>query len=490
MLILLICTAGFFLASLFEKNMMFAAVGMLALSIVAIPMLWQSRIDWFSPWSFVILSVALGGAARGICISLMWPDPTSIELMFLLGEDVEFFLFPWGIMLLGLVAMTVGYFGARGKSDQIRRWVGNLQWNEGRLKFVVAFVFVVSLGATIQYVRNTGGFSSGVISGKRTVISDVDISSDTEFNQFGYLRQMAKMANFAYLTVLGYALFHKRRIPVSHTVVLVFLFFGACALPFYTSSRLPIVWTFCGTGALLYYSGKEFALQRLMVVGLMGIIVYFGMSVIRGKKEAGAAIAESTGVERLAEGFVIHRNFFGITKTAHVINAVPELLDFQYGYTFGVWLVAPVPRAIWSTKPLIHSGPIIGNVVYGNTVSGVPPGLIGELYWNFGSAGVVLGCFAVGRLLRIMGDSFRPRHGKDLKLLLLYVTGPMRLGFEMLGNSAGFGCMVVAMDLATIGLLLFLATDYAPNKSTRGQRVAGRKVTSASSTDAGRPLAA
>ena len=92
--------------------------------------------------------------------------------------------------------------------------------------------------------------------------------------------------------------------------------------------------------------------------------------------------------QNVLESIVLNRNQIELPKTAHIINAVPETLDFQYGKTLTRWLAAPIPREVWPDKPVIHPGPIIGNRIYGQRVAGVPPGLIAELWWNFGWFGI------------------------------------------------------------------------------------------------------
>ena len=466
----------------YDYELLHAAVGMSAFTIVAVPMLLQPRIDWFSPWSFVIVSVGIGCGARGVCMSLAWPDAYDIDYFFLLGKEPAFFVVPYAYLLFGLICLTLGYFSQQFPHIKRRHLAKSLRWNIPRLNFVLATVVIIAAFATLQYIRNTGGFNSAVISGKRTVIYDIDIQGDSEFNQYGYLRQLAKLANFAYLTLLGYTLFYVRRISAIRTAILTVLLFVACAFPFYSSSRLPIMWTFVGSAALLWYSGRAIQIGKLAAIGVVGLLVFYGMTEIRGKSDVRQQIGDSGILGSLVDGLVIHRNFMGLSKTAHIINSIPSELNYEYGRTIAVWAVSPIPRRIWPNKPMVHTGPIIGNRVYGNNVSGVPPGMFAELFWNFHVAGVVLGSLALGILLRFVGEVFRPRPGHDLPLALIYVIGPMRLGFEMAGNSVGFGLMKVIVDSASMALVLLLVLDHqrviAPTAKTQatGSPRSARKI--------------
>jgi len=87
------------------------------------------------------------------------------------------------------------------------------------------------------------------------------------------------------------------------------------------------------------------------------------------------------------------RDMLDITKTCHIINGVPDKMDYIYGETLWGWLAAPVPRSIWDTKPMwAEKGPFINQHIFADKhgISGVPPGFVAELYWNFGIAGLCI----------------------------------------------------------------------------------------------------
>jgi hypothetical protein len=448
---------------------LFAAVGLAALLVVATPMLAQKHIDWFSPWTFVILTVTLGCTFTGICMSCLWPDPDRIEAFFLMGEQPSYFIYPSLVLLGGLTAMALGYFGRTGRTGTQRRVT---TWSETRLQFVLLALLFVSLYATYSYVQNTGGLSSGKLSGKRTVISDLDVRGDSEFNQYGHLREVAKLASLAYLIFLSFCLSDARGLTPGRILLLTVLFLAGCALPFYSSSRLPIVWLFCGTGAIVWYSGRTVRWGRIAAIAAVGFALFHVMSVIRGKDELLVNLQEKTGIGSMVDGFVLTRNYCGLAKSSHIINAVPEVLDLEYGKTIGVWLFAPIPRSLWIDKPMVHSGPLIGAKIYGNRVSGIPPGLIAELYWNFHLPGVLIGGWLFGFILKSMADWLRPARGQASLHAAVYVVGPMRLGFEILGNSIGFGVIITMIDIVTaLVVLRLIGTRVRP--TVTGQSVVG-----------------
>ena len=107
----------------------------------------------------------------------------------------------------------------------------------------------------------------------------------------------------------------------------------------------------------------------------------------------------------------------------------------------------------------MQSGPIIGEIVYGNKRSGVPPGYVAELYWNFKIPGVIFGCLILGLAMRYLYERFRPVRGGDLFMTALYVCGPMKFGFDVLGHSLGSGVFQLFMNMSVMGGFLWFIRD-------------------------------
>ena len=180
------------------------------------------------------------------------------------------------------------------------------------------------------------------------------------------------------------------------------------------------------------------------------------MSVLRTSRDFSLTqVAAETAVSpALLDKLILNRNCLEIGKTAHVMDAIPETLDYQYGRTIGNWFLAPIPREIWNSKPLISTGPIIGTKVYKQEISGVPPGFVGEMYWNFDIIGVIVGSLLLGWLLKYFHVTFSPVFTNSMTGMIFYVYGPMKLGYLVLGNSFGFGFVNTLISMATAYLVL------------------------------------
>jgi len=97
---------GASIATALEPQWIHAATGLWALCIMLLPPAFLRPYDWFSSWSFVMLSVLIGVTLRGFYITFQVPDPATIDQLYLLGRDPEFFLRPSLILLLGLLAAS------------------------------------------------------------------------------------------------------------------------------------------------------------------------------------------------------------------------------------------------------------------------------------------------------------------------------------------------------------------------------------------------
>lgn len=139
--------------------------------------------------------------------------------------------------------------------------------------------------------------------------------------------------------------------------------------------------------AAIYWSLKGVWKKRALYFGLPAVVfVGFYWS-------AASVIGRNEGQLRLEDAF--EAEYVGTEMFRELLflcHAVPEQLDFQYGYTYYVQLVNPIPRFLWHGKPTGDAGLQLAMIRWGSTAQDVAltnsPGLVGEMYWNFGVLGV------------------------------------------------------------------------------------------------------
>lgn len=449
-----VVAAGFTVWACADLDMIYAAVGTITLFLVLSPLLAVKEYDLFCPWSFVILPVATLCTPKAICMSIGWPSPEIIDDRMLLGQEAEYFLYPSAIFLTAIICLMLGYW--KLGTDEPLGITLNRKYSRNNTYIGLGLCCLVAFLATFAFVRSTGGVESGRLSAKRTKIRTIDVASDSELQQYGHFMQLAKMAPIAFLIGFSFFLNRNSKLAPWQVAALFLVFLLACAYPFYSSSRIKVVWVLInGLGVCWYFSREKFW-SRLAVGATVCLILFFGMSFIRqkGVEDAMENASFSSAIERLT----LDRNGPGIAKTSHIINHVPSALPFQNGKTIAVWAIAPVPRALFPGKPLIQSGPIIGRTIYGNNISGVPPGIIAELYWNFHIPGVIFGTLLFGFALRKIYGTFKCGAILPEIAVPVYLFTVSEIGFSVLGNSIGYGAFMKLIDFVTIMIVVWVCT--------------------------------
>jgi hypothetical protein len=139
--------------------------------------------------------------------------------------------------------------------------------------------------------------------------------------------------------------------------------------------------------------------------------------------------------------------------------------------------LAFVPRLIMPDKQDVSVGELFGKVIL-KADSGVYISIshVGELYWNFGWAGVLLGLLALGLILGFVGSRFSLENGVTLTrvMVLLATVQPLCMGF---GGTMPISYVLWARAMAAIGLMHLLFARPLARASASGERSANDKPT-------------
>ena len=418
-------------------NLFFTSIGLFCFAIMLLPIAINRNYDLLSCWSMALLSVMLGCLIRGIYIGLNYPDAQTLDVLYFLGTPLEEFYGPAVYLLLFLLFCTIGY---RTIPLKIKRRAENrnFQTENRRIYIFAVLALAVSLTCSALYVNLTGGIDWLNISGKRTAIQSLELSAS--HRTYGFLRVFASIAILAHLVVLADATRSSNKKKRKYSLAAI-LFLSAVFIPIYGSTRSDVfVYTILSV-AVLYFCNKSIPWVRVLTALVVAMLTFQTMSVLRSSKDLSFVDAITTQPINVSifDKLVLNRNSLELGKTAHVINAIPEQLDYRYGATIGVWTLAIIPRSLWNSKPLIHSGPIIGTTIYGNRISGVPPGVAAELYWNFHLLGIVVGGLIIGVLFQWIDKRFKPTLNSSVSTLVIYLYGPFSIGYLIFGGGVGFG---------------------------------------------------
>ena len=398
--------------------------------IFSIPFFLIKKIDFLSIWSFLFYSVFFGILLRSIYIYIDFPSYNRIDQVFLNGENKYFLLPSMFLILFGSVCMTIGYLFTKAKIKLKHKIFNNDYWDENRFFKLTFSLTIISLSSLLILINLQGGlFSLESISAYRGLSTEL-----YETRSMGYLRLLISLSAINIYLLSTWLKFYQKRKFLAKILWLIsfftFLFFN-----FYVSQRGTIIFLFVQLIALNYYFNElKLPKIKLIFASIFVLLIFQIMSSIREFKWENKKDVEFSILKSL-EPAVLTTNLIDISKTAHIMDAIPNKIDYQYGYTFTTILFAWIPRQLWINKPVSNVDNTIGMKVFESKTfgsGGVPPGIFAELYWNFWIPGVLIGCFLAGKLLKIIQLTFS---SSNKNMIIIYVTVFMLLGIALIGSS-------------------------------------------------------
>jgi hypothetical protein len=156
-----------------------------------------------------------------------------------------------------------------------------------------------------------------------------------------------------------------------------------------------------------------------------------------------------------------------VTKTGHEV-------EYQNGRTIVSLLAAFIPRMIWPDKPDTATGRLVNTEFTRSEQrqTNISPSHLGELYWNFGWPGALIGMVVIGGLLGTIAVRFDLTRAINLtRILVMIVTIKMLIiGFEGVIN-VNYSMWMRTMAAVGIMHLIFARrrTDTAPSQSDSRQ---------------------
>ena len=176
----------------------------------------------------------------------------------------------------------------------------------------------------------------------------------------------------------------------------------------------------------------------------------------------GAAVKLAISAEhRVNTGFNRAQSFF---ERASLLGSVEMIVDrtgkdvpFEHGYTLVPLISVFIPKIIWRDKPDVQAGRVVNKMfqVSEQAATYISPSHLGELYWNFGWPGVLVGMSIIGCLFGFIGSRFNLRDARTVTRLLVTVVTIQQLmmGFE---GTIAVSYVVWLRSLAAIAVLHLL----------------------------------
>ena len=339
-----------------------------------------------------------------------------------------------GVILAGSIMMTIGYrtamaFGKRNaNASATRDWsintiliVGILWWIIGTAGTYILDVYIVtdnSIEASRKGFETMGPYGTTAFM-LATMIQPISIL----LIAYAWRLRPSKMMLVLVITVvvvqvlLGFVINIKSTAMIGG--ILVILTFVLI------EGRLPIPWLVAAVlyGILIYpvfvaaraeIHGKGM-IARAAILGDLKHVVELAIAAEgrdNGPGERAQSLLERTSVRASVQMIVQHT---GVE------------VKFQDGHTLTPLLATFVPRIIWSDKPDVATGRVVNKEFRVSEAdfwdTYVSPSIPGELYWNFGWTGVLIGMAVIGGALGTLGRRCNLAERKSVtNLLVVAVT--------------------------------------------------------------------
>jgi hypothetical protein len=225
-------------------------------------------------------------------------------------------------------------------------------------------------------------------------------------------------------------------------------------------AKAPILMMIFAIMAAGHYARRRIPLRFLIAGVILAVAIVF--PIVNAFRAAPRRIAEPTASSTLS-GFAsqviaIPTRFSGMTTSEYVqyatdgvmsrstgVDALSLLLKYDVSAELGnaaAYLPIPayafIPRAIWSSKPVLNQGVWFGRLLVVPSSEGINSiasfGIfhIGDLLVSFGIAGVMIGMCVLGFLYRLIYRFIDPLNSPDLgvKFVYIFLLWNMVNGFE------------------------------------------------------------
>lgn len=259
--------------------------------------------------------------------------------------------------------------------------------------------------------------------GGKNSISSTDIES---YSGSGFTRLLINLANIVVFLmihniVVGVRV--KRSKNIAIVSALIYLVYAVLS-----DQRALILFCVLSWGLFSFFCGVRLSRKKLIVFTMAPILLLVFTTFRRVSLDAASNLDNFFAVLANFAG----QNFIDITKTISIFDSQYEL---RYGSTFLDSFLILIPRSLFPEKQTVNIDTLIASEVFGNDIIGagaLPPGLIGEMMFNFGLIGIPLGIVLGGFLIWLI-DFYRYR-GHSF-YLIFYIMSLYMVGVGILGSS-------------------------------------------------------
>jgi oligosaccharide repeat unit polymerase len=403
------------------------------INILLIPLTRKGeKFDPTHPILMILMSLVIGTVLRSFFI--LSPMESDAKFLMLMGKPSAILLKGIFAIYLGLIVFVIGYiYPVKPLPDWSRKKIFSSEISLKKFMPVAIVLTAVSMITAYYYFEKVGvQYTLDEISQKRRYKLD-----EGGYAVLGYYRLCMDLIKPLYYIGIFYMVQKKKSLLSVFGFFTIFLGFLNLLYPFIVSSRTNALYVLLNTGLIIYFMKGRIKWKQIIQVFIVSSAVLVIMTAMRQQHSVTRSKTEAdTNPLTIMVGSL---EFLGVDKTSQIIDGMPDKLNYQFGETFILWLVAPIPRTMWTAKPDISYGLVIGDKIYekrepDSAGGGVPPGFIAESYINFGYLGIVVFLFLLGMVSRLYYDAFVKVREKSMYAMLLYITVFIPFEYALIGG--------------------------------------------------------
>ena len=396
---------------------------------------------------------------RNILIAFSLPEQTYVQAVLLKGLNLNEILLSPLVFFISSIFIVISYILFRNE----RKFVNfnsvipflNKNPNEKKILFWCLLLFLISLISNYIFFSQ---FDLSLISFYRGTTSSIE-----EYYAQGYLRLLAGVSQISAFVGLAYYWHSKRwllKILFLLLSILSFLllFLGAVL----SSSRAIIIVAMVGIFVLARLSNRKINFLRTFSISLILIGLVSFMTIYRVAEDRNDLTLEDfKNYANVPLYLIVNQGGIDIIKTEHLINYVTENGDFRYGEMFSNIFLLAIPRSLWIDKP-VSVDTQFGMSVYNADVYGsgaVPPGILGEFFWDFSWIGLVLASIVTGMIMGLL-DKFFQRYRNSIFIKVLFAGSLIWTGMAILGSGL-VSFFIGVMNLLVPLILIFVLSSLS-----------------------------
>ncbi len=439
------------------------SLGILTFVATAAPIFMERNYRVWSPLTFVLPFVLFGVTFKIVYILAMDTRSSYVQSMLLMNQTPTVLLYGTGVVCTGMLFFVIGYCLAPRPSHSTV-WLQRLTdrvWDPKRLLIFALLIVPISTVFFALLVNEVGADLSNIeeFSRKRFAKADSGASERLHTREY-YFYRGAYISKFLLYAMLTWVVANRRSFFSGWGILIAITGLQSLIVPLFIDNRAGVVLIVVDAIVIACLLKKQITYNQVLIPAVFAVVLIALMLGNRSQSGGGAI--------NIVEQTLVGRDFMDVAKTAHIINAVPNTVPYLYGESLYGWLVAPIPRSMWRDKPMWIEMPVLimQTVFAGQDAKGansIPPGLIAELYMNFGWVGVCVGMFFAGMALRFIFLIFDPLQSNAFAMLI-YTIIVSRLAMGMLGNDLGTGIIKAALDVIPTILLVLCVSHQVQRK--------------------------